>query len=305
MSDARTVTFYLHDALRRRAEAGQHNFISRVSSVLTSSGLTVAFDDDSDRAELKALARPGYGIFHMRAPLTGRQIVMRRTYIYPFWHLEAQAERWDWPVARDPYGPAEAEPAESGDFYRYWQKRLFNDAPQAARRKGIIYVPLQGRLTEHRSFQSCSPLEMVARTAERAEGRRVVVTLHPRIAYERSEIKALRNLVAATPGVEIGNGGMEGYLRDCDMVVTQNSAVGLMGYFFGKPLILFGRIDFHHIALKVSELGLDAAFAAAPDHAPDYASYIFWFLQRRSINAGRPDCEERIRLVLRGHGWPV
>jgi hypothetical protein len=100
-------------------------------------------------------------------------------------------------------------------------------------------------------------------------------------------------------------GGMERYLRTCDYVVTQNSSAGFMGYFFAKPLILFSKSDFHHIALNAAEIGAAEAFARVGDHRPDYAAYLHWFLQEGAINAGRPEAKDRIRDVLRDHEWPV
>ncbi len=48
--------------------------------------------------------------------------------------------------------------------------------------------------------------------------------------------------------------------------MTQNSAVAMTGYFFHKPSVLFGRIDFHHIAANVHELGVDEAFRQVAGH---------------------------------------
>jgi hypothetical protein len=81
--------------------------------------------------------------------------------------------------------------------------------------------------------------------------------------------------------------------------------VGFEGYFFGKPLILFAKSDFHHIALNVGDIGAPRAFDRVQSHTPDYAAYLFWFLQVRAINAGRPEAKKKIRDVLRNHGWPV
>lgn len=54
MNEENIVTFYLHDKLRQKAMAGQHNFIAKLNEVLTSAGLAVAYDDDSDAARLSA-----------------------------------------------------------------------------------------------------------------------------------------------------------------------------------------------------------------------------------------------------------
>ena len=305
MSDEKTVTFYLHDQLRDQAVRGQHNFIACVSDVLDAAGLRVEYDDDSDAARLRAMARPGYGFHLMEDPATTRGLTFRMCYHYPFWHIERHGRRWDWPVATSSFDPDAQDPAKAANFYRFWQKRLFNDGPAKATREGFVYVPLQGRLITHRSFQSCSPIDMVRTVLEHEPERDIVVTLHPSETYTMAEQNALEALIDGHPQLHIRGGEMEHHLQGCDYVVTQNSGAGFMGYYFGKPLILFGKSDFHHIALNVGQIGAAEAFARVADHRPDYAAYLYWFLQRRAINAGRPETLQKIRTVLRGHGWPV
>jgi hypothetical protein len=36
---------------------------------------------------------------------------------------------------------------------------------------------------------------------------------------------------------------------------------------------------------------------------PDYDAYLWWFFQKMSINAGRPDVEDNISAELRRLGW--
>lgn len=302
---ASTVTFYLHPELRKQAEQGSHNFIAKMSEVLQNAGLSIAFDGADSFARLRALARPGRGIFLMDPPVNTRSLTIRKTYIYPFWHIEKQAERWDWPVAQAAFNPDMVDGTKAANFYRFWQNRLFEDAAQESRSDGFVYVPLQGLLTTQRSFQQCSPIDMIRAVLRHDLTRPVIATLHPSETYMAEDHEALESLTAETDRLYIRSGNADRYLRSCDYVVTQNSSVGFQGYFLGKPLILFGKSDFHHIALNVADLGENAAFEAVQNHAPDYAAYLYWFLQMQSINAGRPDAQDQIAKVLRGHGWPV
>lgn len=304
MSARDTVTFYLPPQLRKQAERGNHNFIKKVAEVLIGAGLSVAFDNDDDLARLRALARPGRGLYLMDPPANARGLTFRKTYIYPFWHIECEAERWNWPVAKEVFDPKAVDPRKAANFYRFWRQRLFDDAPHFARDDGFVYVPLQGQLLRKRSFQSCSPVDMVKTVLKHDKERQIVVTLHPSETYSTAEHQALEDL--ATDGrLLIMKAGSPHYLQNCDYIVTQNSTVGIEGYFFGKPLILFGSSDFHHIALNIADHGPDFAFDGVSEHKPDYAAYLYWFLQLRSINAGRPEAKTKIATVLRGHGWPV
>jgi len=296
---ARRVTFYLPETLRDSAQAGSHNFIGKVARVLADSGFSPVYADESGAAD----ADPDeYAVVHMNAPPHDRALTIRRVYHYPFWAIEITDRRWAWTVARTAFDPGLVDRTEADGFRNFWRKRLFGEA--AARRDGFIYLPLQGLLGEQRSFQTCSPLEMVE-TALDLSSRPIVATLHPNESYGRRELAALDRLVRAHPRLTLEIGGMAKWLAGCDMVVTQNSSAGFNGFFFGKPCILFGRVDFHHIAANVADLGAAGAFDAVQSASPDYAGYIHWFWQRMSINAGRPEGEQAIRAALLRGGWPV
>ena len=302
MTEENIVTFYLHASLRQQAESGNHNFIKIVSKVLQDSGLTVAFDDDDMMARLRALSRPGRSLVLMGDPIDDRGLTFRKTYIYPFWHIEKQAKRWEWPVAQETFDPSLQSSTKSTGFHQRWCKRLFDRAPT---RDGFIYVPLQGQLTEQRSFQACPPIAMIEAVLEHDPTRNVLATLHPREVYSPADLAALEALEKQYDRLVLAVGGSTDPLLTCDYIVTQNSGAGFMGYFLKKPLVLFAQSEFHHIALNVRQMGVASAFDAVPDHAPDYAAYLNWFLQQHAINAGRPEAEKVIRRVLRRHGWPV
>ena len=98
---------------------------------------------------------------------------------------------------------------------------------------------------------------------------------------------------------------MQEALRVCDYVVTENSSAALSGMFFHKPAILFAKIDFHHIALNVEDLGVEEAFRRVGGHSPDYDTYLHWFIALNSIKADAEDAEAQILAAVRRHGWRV
>ncbi|EAQ02989.1 hypothetical protein OB2597_12633 [Pseudooceanicola batsensis HTCC2597] len=295
----RRATLYLEPSLRKSAEEGAHNFIARLTGVLRAQGFSVCH-----RPEEEAGTDPEtFALTHMKPPPPGG-LTFRRVYHYPFWAIESTAERWNWTVAKSPYSPETVPVSDSARFYRRWQDRLFPDSAETAARDGFVYVPLQGRLLQRRSFQSCAPIKMLEQVLDRDRQRRVVATLHPGETYSTDESEALTRLAARHDRLELRTGGMEPLLRTCDYVVTMNSSAAFDGYLFGKPCILFGRIDFHHIALKATPRD-PAAFDRVADHRPDYARYLWWFWQKMSINAGRPEAEARIRDALVRGGWPL
>lgn len=292
---------YLPDPLRKSAMAGTHNFIGLIESVLREAG----FDIEFPKGEAKLMPPPGYSVFHMQEPYKNRSLNIRRAYFYPFWHIEPSNARWDFAVAQRKFRPEDGHHPDKARFTQFWQKKMFGDGPALARRDGFVLLALQGILTRQRSFQTCSPIEMVAATLTHEPSRKIIATLHPNETYDPEETRALERLVDKYQRFEVQTGGSEKLLRLCDYVVTQNSSVAFSGFFFGKPCILFGQSDFHHIAVNVAQDGVQHAFERIGSVRPDYAGYLHWFLQENTINAGRPEAKAKIRNVLAQAGWPV
>ncbi|MGR3506568.1 MAG: hypothetical protein ACU0B7_11930 [Paracoccaceae bacterium] len=300
----RTVTFYLDESLRKSAMAGTHNFIGKVASVLVEAGLTAEYRANSSAARLSSALRSGYALFHMDQPTHGRALTMRRVYHYPFWQIEPTTERWDWHVARTEFDPAQVDPIEARRFHTFWRKRLFPEVAEVTR-DGFVYVPLQGKLLQQRSFQTASPIEMLRSVMDHDPDRRVITTFHPGESYTDAERQAVYDLVDENPRLGIKTGAMDSLLPACDYIVTQNSSVAFNGLFFAKPFVLFARSDFHHVAANVRTLGIEEAFRAVHEIRPDHAAYLWWFWQKMAINAGRPEAETQIRAALKRSGWPV
>ncbi|WP_301067935.1 hypothetical protein [Pseudooceanicola sp.] len=296
------VRFHLDPDLLTSVRAGQHNFFAKVTEVVQEAGLTVELLENSPQGRIAVATLPGYDLFHMDAPTHDRALTVRRVYHYPFWAIERSAQRWNWHVAGQDF-PATGDPDAATRFARFWRKRLFGN--RSTGHDGYVYIPLQGRIREHRSFQTCAPIDMIAATLRHDPVRPVIATLHPNEIYDAADIQALEDLARQHPRLSIAKGDMAQHLAACDYVVTQNSSAAFNGYFFAKPCVLFARIDFHHIAANVADLGEPAAFAEVTRMRPDYAGYLHWFWQVMAINAGRPEAEAQIAAALRRGGWPV
>lgn len=286
------VSVHLDAPTLASVRAGGFNFLQRVRAAVEETGWRVAW-----RAEDEAPER--HSLWHMRAPPGSGGLIFRRTYHYPFWHIEAVPERWLWPVARASFDP-EAVPVEPARrFTARLAARVLPGPPPT--RDGPALVPLQGRLRQHRSFQAMSPLDMVEAVGR--SGRPARVTLHPRETYEAEDRRALDRVIAAHSALEMAEGSAA-LLRGCAFVATQNSAVAFDGLILGKAAVLFARADFHHIALKVADLGAATALARAPRHRPPWPRYLMWFLGQ-AIDAMAPDAEAQVLAALRRGGWRI
>jgi hypothetical protein len=305
MSGDLILRICLEPPLLKSAQDGAHNFIDLVSNVAKNAGYQVELYPFSDVELSKPVEETVYTLTHMKQGPVKRGLVFRRVYYYPFWQIDQTAERWGWDVAQAEFDASLVPAAEAQKFAGFWKKRLFGAAPLNTSRKGMIYVPLQGRLSLHRSFQSCSPLEMLEHTIEHSAGRQIVATLHPKESYIAADLAALERLERRHQNLTVTMGDMETHLRQCDYVVTQNSSAAFAGYFFGKPALLFAKIDFHHIAVRADLANLASSFAKVAQANPAYDRYLWWFLQSQSINAGKDTASDKITARFARFGWPM
>ena len=293
------VRFFLYPDLRRRVEAGRHDLLCPMIELLRDRGFDVhLFDEDP---EALRSGHDGYSVVRMRPPLGPRGVTFRRTYLEPFYHIETTANRWDWPVALAAFDP-DQPPQKAARFMRTQAGRLFGD--RRVTRDGFVLVPLQGRLQEQRSFQTMTPIQMLDTLLDNDPTRKIVATLHPRETYSAAELSALETLESRAPRFSLVRAPSKDLLAACDYVATMNSSVALHGFFIGKPAVLFGKVDFHHIAAKVHDTGPDA-IRAAPDLHPDFAAYLWWFFRVMAIRAKGDDAKRDIDAALIRAGWPM
>ena len=300
MSQPLILRVYLHPPILHTAQAGKLGFLNRMTRLLAARGWTVEVLRSGDQARAMAPTLPGYALFHMERPTHDRALTFRRSYHYPFWRLEARAERWRWPVAQARFDPAAIDADAADDFAGRLARRVL-PGPPPARGDGVL-IPLQGRIRDHRSFQTMSPIQMIAAVAR--TGRPATVTLHPNEVYDDADRAALDDLAREYRHLTLG-GDTLALLRDCAFVATQNSAVAFDGFILGKPAVLFAQVDFHHIALNTARLGVETALAQAPDHRPEFARYLDWFLRRQSLDMMTPDADQRMLAAMKAGGWPV
>ena len=305
MSTAKILRIYLDPEPLQRARQGKFNFVNKIASALEGRGFRVEYRKNSDLERLASAARGGYSLFLMDDPILANALTIRRSYFYPFWRIEASGKRWEFEVAQKSFDPSEIDPDEAKAWADKWRKWLFKGAALQPTTDGPIYIPLQGRLLSQRSFQAASPAEMVEQVLIKFPDVPVLAGLHPAEVYTQEEREALEALRERCPSLTITTGQMEQALASCRFVVSQNSSAAFLGYFFGKPAALFGRIDFHHIAANVHDLGAQQALDVVQRMAPEFDQYLYWFTMKNAIRADADDCEDQILNILKTRGWQV
>lgn len=303
MGIEKSLTFYLEAEFLERAMDGKVNVVNQIVSAFESKGFDVDYQYDTEVALLQSAQNPGYSMFHMEHPFHVRALTLRRAYFYPFWQIESSGKRWEWEVAKAKFRADQINWEIAHNFVHRWRKWLFDSAQITGKNEGYVFVPLQGRLLEKRSFQCASPIEMVKATAVANPDRDVIVTLHPKETYLEAEREALDDLISQHTNLRLVTGDAVKLVARCDYIVTQNSSLAMVGYFHEKPVVLFGQIDFHHIGINAHSVGIEQAFELVKAAKPDFVRYLYWFLQLNTINAGRDDAEQQIIDRVQARGW--
>lgn len=305
MGKRKLLRLHYDTALLKRARAGSHNFSNRLRYAFQSCGYDVDICPDNKLERLKTQTLGALSITDASKPLPTRSLVMRKAYVGAFWRLEHTQKRWDFEVSQTPFRPEEVDPVLADQFITRWQSRLFKDAPSKARRSGFVLVPLQAKLLDRRSFQAMAPIQMLDAICRNGPDKPIVATLHPGVKYSRAELSGLERVCDRHKNLSISKSPSDAFLRSCDVVACQNSAVAFDAFFFRKPVVLFAKIDFHHIAANVLEHGAKEAFRRANEDQPDFARYLYWFLKLNSIGAGQENAEEQILTLVGKRGWVV
>lgn len=301
MTASRSVKIFLEDSLLERAQSREHNFIGLMQDALEEGGYLPEFLHESDRP----IDHDGPTLVHMKPPIGRQGLTFRRVYHYPFWQIDRTEQRWAWDVAQRPFDPSEVPGKPARKFQRFWRKRLYGIEDIEKTPDGPVYMPLQGKLTKSRSFQKMSPIKMLKTTLRLETQRDVIATLHPNETYTDTELAEINKLEDRHPRLTLAMGPPAAFLPDCAYVVTQNSGAAFDGYFFNRPVILFAKIDFHHIGQSLTRTNARTAFRHVLTDTPDFAKYLYWFWQQKSINAGREDAKDKIRARFAELGWPM
>ena len=197
----KTLQIHLDDAMRIRAESSHFNFIGRIRAAVEGKGWQVQILPETTEAPA-----PGhFALHHMTGPLHRRSKIFRRCYYYPYWNIESVPQRWRWPVAQAKFRPDQIDGPEARRFIHQLRQRIMPGLTPTAPQH--VLIPLQGQLTEARSFQTMSPVEMVEAVAH--TGKRCIATLHPNETYSPDERAALNTLALHFPNLTIGGNSRE------------------------------------------------------------------------------------------------
>lgn len=154
-----------------------------------------------------------------------------------------------------------------------------------------IALFLQGPSQPVARARLCTEIDMVERVLAASAGAPVLVKPHP-----RNHDRPTRERLAVLAGTHVNLHVVEAHIHDMLAVAAAtcsiSSGVSLEGYLHRVPALIFGKVDFHHIARTVhagEDVGAALDWARAQGPGLPYAAYLHWFLQKNCINIGRDD----------------
>jgi len=283
---------------------GKFRFINRLSAVLTQQNWAVSYREKRRGDAISDRLDRAYHLHEITGARGARGLNFRRAYFYPWWMFDHPHQRYGGRIGALTYEAAQIDASAARAFYDDLQRHYLADWARG-NPDGPALVPLQAELTRKRAWQFSNLEGIVAQIRTHDPGRQIVLKPHPKLIYSGPE-KALLAQLAMQDHVHVVEGPMSEMLGGAAYVATHNSATAFEAMVLGIPSILFALADFHHIC-PVVQTRSDAASAFARLHGPkpDFARYLYWFLEQNCLHAGRDDAYARIATQLAECGWPV
>ncbi|CUH53979.1 capsular polysaccharide export protein, LipB/KpsS family [Shimia marina] len=223
-------------------------------------------------------------------------------YIPPYYHLDAHGVLARSAAAHAVYDPTSVNPVMAAAHFeglynrlvrprrsRYNPKQAVSELPQEC-----IAVFLQGDNPHRQQTAHCSNEQMLRAVAEAAEGRPIVVKTHPQSRPLR-DVQLMHELLQEGLPLLATDANIHDILSKCAATVSFNSAVALEGFLHGKPAVLFGQSDFHHVCETVVDPDqFSDALKQAVNSSHDYGRFLYWYFSNHCVMVDDPVSDERI-----------
>lgn len=229
-------------------------------------------------------------------------------YIWGFWMLDPSGVHGRAAQADRVFDPDVIDHRAARYFFNgvtgYMRRENVSKLPQPARAPiDGAYATIFAQDIEHfkQPLHYVPMAEVITRTAQAAQGRRVYLKLHPAGDAARN---ATLSEVARGCGVTVSAASVHDLIAVSDRIVTQTSAVGFEALMHKKPVILCGRTEYHHAAWVVEEgIDLPRALEAAPVALASfpYEDYFYWVLAVHGFEPAKEEFADRVWELCKAH----
>ncbi|MEX0970958.1 MAG: hypothetical protein WD046_11005 [Paracoccaceae bacterium] len=278
--------------------------MNKLREVVEGRGWRVSLREKSRFDRVLAGAGRAYHLHEIDGASGARGLNYRRAYFYPWWMFDHPNQRFGGRIGAMSFDAASIDGRVATAFYAGLKRNYLADWARGDP-NGPALVPLQAELTRQRPWQFMDLKTLVSLIRQHDPAREIILKPHPKLTYSAKEQALLAELVT-NPQTRISEAPMKEAMGGCAYIATQNSAAAFEAMVLGIPALICARADFHH-GCTVLRPDADAAsaFARLRGEKPDFARYLYWFLEKNCVHAGRDDAHRKIAALLAECGWPV
>lgn len=278
---------------------GENLFFEKLGKLAASRGLVPLLT----RAEeiLSPLMLEAGGLHVMMGPKRhqGENIFHAHpSYLRGFWYLDTKGYFWNSSI-RDKQFSANSVDAEAADkflaeVFGHLNRNNLSKRPQPARltsgvKPGAALVVIQDIEKYSEQIHYLKSRAMI-RNVSRATDRTVYVKLHPLLSETKR--RDLTNFCNEIERVEVIEASVHELIGAVDVVVTQNSAVGVEAIMHQKPVLTCAKTDYHRgsiVCRSGAELRENFAYAREFADTFPFAKYFYWLMHEQMLRPNQED----------------
>lgn len=303
-SRRRVAYFHAPAAARAAIREGVHQFYNRLVPVLREAGFEPGFLPWQPRLPLGPPGRHLHVNAHGRWPGMERLRLMHTGmgYLRGHWYWDDTGYRWSSGIGARAFDAKAVDGEAAQRHFRALRERFVFPGvsfhAQAARGggglpEGAILALLQSSPRPLRVGAWMDEAAMLSALDASRDGRPLAVKRHPNARNPATEAWLAAH-VAPARGVHLVEGNLHDLLRDAAAVACINSGAGFEALLHRRPVLLFGRSDYHHCAETVRRPEDTAsALARALERRKPHARYVHWFLSQSCLDVFADDFEDR------------
>ncbi|MEL7114658.1 MAG: hypothetical protein AAGP08_03565 [Pseudomonadota bacterium] len=264
------------------------------SRIVALGGQTSKLLLDQDHINIIVGDSPSYGPNRLHA-LPG--------YLWGFWYFDELGVFANSSLRFARFAPEQIDEKKARYFFNgvtsYMLRENVSKAPQEPRMKAPMdpaAVVVFCQEIESAGFRThyITTEQMIRTAASICKDERIYVKPHPN--QSKAARKAILDIAADYQNAHVSDASVHDLVEASRMVVTQNSAAGFEALMQRRCVITCAKSDYRHATLTpktVTDLKEALLFGAEAMADFDYEAYLYWFLDRNSLEPAKPEFEKR------------
>ncbi len=308
----RALIVHADENWHRPIARGHVDFFEKLAQVLGARGVPIYLVAARDPRSASLLdGQYLHILIGPRRPKGARIFHVFPAYIKGFWYLDPQGYFWNSSLMGQVFDPEAVDPAAAKTFFdRVSQRRISGNISQRAQPAPSPLPPAQVAVFAQDIETYPDPVHFLTtramiRAASAGAAGLCYVKPHPKMTEKQRAW--LAKLCARLGNTRLIDASVHDLIAAAQVVVSQNSAVGVEALLHRKPVITCAKTDYAGatIACK-TESDLRAAIAQAPAHFAGFPfdRYLYWFLGLNMVQPNSDTFAARCLQILYGDRSP-